>query len=187
MKHLHLDVEAAGFYGAYWPCTGGSDCVVIAMIGDDPEDRLARSAAKWLCARGVNVLTMSPAKKDYGHHNYPLERVEAAINWLKNHGIRKIGIVGASTTGTLALTAATYFSDITLTIGMTPSDFIWQGFMQGKKDGCKEWPIEGESLFSYQGEPLPYMPFVYQHPQYWQCICHRNQAYRRYGQLMEAF
>ena len=37
MKHLHLDVEAAGFYGAYWPCTGGSDCVVIAMIGDDPE------------------------------------------------------------------------------------------------------------------------------------------------------
>ena len=113
---------------------------------------------------------MSPAKKDYGHHNYPLERVEAAINWLKNHGIRKIGIVGASTTGTLALTAATYFSDITLTIGMTPSDFIWQGFMQGKKDGCKEWPIEGESLFSYQGEPLPYMPFVYQHPQYWKCI-----------------
>ena len=25
MKHLHLDVEAAGFYGAYWPCTGGSE------------------------------------------------------------------------------------------------------------------------------------------------------------------
>ena len=133
MKHLHLDVEAAGFYGAYWPCTGGSDCVVIAMIGDDPEDRLARSAAKWLCARGVNVLTMSPAKKDYGHHNYPLERVEAAINWLKNHGIRKIGIVGASTTGTLALTAATYFSDITLTIGMTPSDFICRDSCRARK------------------------------------------------------
>ena len=83
MKHLHFDVETAGFYGAYWPCTGGSDCAVIAMIGDDPEDRLARSVAKWLCGRGVNVLTMSPAKKDYGHHNYPLERVETAISWLK--------------------------------------------------------------------------------------------------------
>ena len=34
-----------------------------------------------------------------------------------------------------------------------------QSIMQGKKDGCKEWPIEGESLFSYKGEPLPYMPF----------------------------
>ena len=77
MKHLHFDVETAGFYGAYWACAGGSDCAVIAMIGDDPEDRLARSAVKWLCGQGVNVLTMSPAKKDYGHHNYPLERVES--------------------------------------------------------------------------------------------------------------
>ena len=99
MKHRHFDVGTAGFYGAYWACAGGSDCAVIAMIGDDPEDRLARSAAKWLCARGVNVLTMSPAKKDYGHHNYPLERIETAISWLKANGSRKIGIAGASTTG----------------------------------------------------------------------------------------
>ena len=155
MKHLHFDVETAGFYGAYWACTGGSDCAVIAMIGDDPEDRLARSAAKWLCGRGVNVLTMSPGKKDYGHHNYPLERVETAISWLKANGNHKIGIAGASTTGTLALTAAAMFPDITLTIAMTPSDFVWQGFMQGKRDGCKEWPVEGESLFSYRGKPLP--------------------------------
>lgn len=62
------------------------------------------------------------------------------------------------------------FPDITLTIAMTPSDFVWQGFLQGKRDGCKEWPVEGESLFSYQGKPLPYMPFCYQHPDYWHCI-----------------
>lgn len=73
---------------------------------------------------------------------------------------QKIGIAGASTTGTLALTAAAMFPEITLTIAMTPSDFVWQGFMQGKKDGCKEWPVEGESLFSYAGKPLPYMPFA---------------------------
>ena len=175
MKHLHFDVETAGFYGAYWACTSGSDCAVIAMIGDDPEDRLARSAVKWLCGCGVNVLTMSPAKKDYGHHNYPLERVKTAISWLKANGNRKIGIAGASTTGTLALTAAAMFPDITLTIAMTPSDFVWQGFMQGKKDGCKEWPIEGESLFSYKGKPLPYMPFRYQHPDYWRIISEESK------------
>lgn len=133
MKHIHFDVESDGFYGAYWACTSGSDCAVIAMIGDDSEDRLARSAVKWLCGCGVNVLTMSPAKKDYGHHNYPLERVKTAISWLKANGNRKIGISGASTTGTLALTAAAMFPDITLTIAMTPSDFVWQGFMQGKR------------------------------------------------------
>ena len=175
MKHLHFDVELNGFYGAYWACAGGSDCAVITMIGDDPEDRLARSAVKWLCGCGVNVLTMSPAKKDYGHHNYPLERVETAISWLKANGNRKIGVAGASTTGTLALTAAAMFPDITLTIAMTPSDFVWQGFMQGKKDGCKEWPIEGESLFSYKGKPLPYMPFCYQHPDYWRIISEESK------------
>ena len=126
MKHLHFDVETDGFYGAYWACKTPSDCAMITMIGDDPEDYMARSCVKWLLKQDIHVLTMSPAKKDYGHHNYPLERVETAIHWLKNHGIRKIGIVGASTTGTLALTAASYFADITLTIGMTPSDFIWQ-------------------------------------------------------------
>lgn len=170
MKRIHFDVETDGFYGAYWKCKEETDCGVIAMLGDDPEDYMARSAVKWLLRKGVNVMTMSPGKKDYGHHNYPLERVETAIGWMKAHGNRKIGIAGASTTGTLALTAAAYFLDITLTIAMTPSDFIWQGFMQGEKDGCKEWPIEGESLFTYRGKPLPYMPFVYQHPKYWQVV-----------------
>ena len=133
MKHLHFDIEQDGFYGAYWACKTPSNCAIIAMIGDDPEDYMARSCVKWLLKQDINVLTMSPAKKDYGHHNYPLERVEAAINWLKNHGIRKIGIVGASTTGTLALTAATYFSDITLTIGMTPQRFYLAGIHAGQE------------------------------------------------------
>ena len=56
MKHLHFDVETSGFYGAYWPCADDSSCAVIAMIGDDPEDRLARSAAKWLCAHGTHFV-----------------------------------------------------------------------------------------------------------------------------------
>ena len=76
MKHIHFDVESDGFYGAYWACKDGSDCTVIAMLGDDPEDYMARSAVKWLLRLGVNILTMSPGKKDYGHHNYPLERIE---------------------------------------------------------------------------------------------------------------
>lgn len=175
MKHIHLDVETAGFYGAYWQCEGDSHCALIAMLGDDPEDYPARSSVKWLRKLGVNVLTMSPGKKDYGHHNYPLERMERAIGWLKARGNRKIGIAGASTTGTLALTAAACFPELSLTIALTPSDFIWQGFQQGKRDGCQEWPIPGQSLFSYRGKPLPYMPFCYEHPQYWQMIAKESK------------
>ena len=88
---------------------------------------------------------------------------------------QKSALRGHQRTGTLALTAASIFGDISLTIAMTPSDFVWQGFMQGKKDGCKEWPIEGESLFSYKGKPLPYMPFCYQHPDYWRIISEESK------------
>lgn len=183
MKKIHLEVHTDGFYGDYWKCKTDSDCAMIAMIGDDSQDYLARTSVKWLQKLGLNVMTMSPTKKDYGHHNYPLERIENAIRWLKVHGNKKVGIVGASTTGTLALTAASYFEDITLTIGLTPSDFIWQGFMQGKKDGCKEWPIEEESLFSYRGKPLPYMPFCYKHPQYWHVI---EQETKRTGDMINS-
>ena len=76
MKKRHFDVETDGFYGAYWKCKTGSDYAMIAMIGDDPEDYLARTSVKWLHKLGVNVMTMSPGKKDYGHHNYPLERID---------------------------------------------------------------------------------------------------------------
>lgn len=68
------------------------------MIGDDSEDYLACTSVKWLHKLGLNVMTMSPAKKDYGDHNYPLERIEKAIRWLKTSGNQKTGIVGASTT-----------------------------------------------------------------------------------------
>lgn len=176
MKHIHFDVKTGGFYGAYWKNKKETNCAIIAMLGDDPEDYMAKSCVKWLMKKGVNVLTMSPGKKNYSHHNYPLERIESAIKWLKDNGNKKIGIAGASTTGTLALTAASYFNDLTLTIAMTPSDFIWQGFEQGKKDGCGEWPVEGESLFTYRGKPLPYMPFCYKHPKYWQVM--REEAKR---------
>lgn len=112
MNKRHFYTEMDGFYGVYWLCKKESD---YAMIGDDAEDYLARTSVKLLHKLGLNVMAMSLAKKDYGDHNYPLERIEKAIRWLKTSGNQKIGIVGASTTGTLALTAASYFEDITLT------------------------------------------------------------------------
>ena len=170
MDKLFFDTEKDGFYGTYYINPKESYCAMIGMFGDDPNDYMAKCGAKWLHKNGVNVLCMSPGKKDYSHVNYPLERIETAIQWLKNNGNKKIGIVGMSTTGMDALVAASFFSDITLTFALTPSDFIWQGFEQGNKDGCKEWPIPGASTLSWKGQPLAYMPFVYEHPIYWQKV-----------------
>ncbi|MFQ7116505.1 MAG: hypothetical protein ACLRPJ_09480 [Acutalibacteraceae bacterium] len=127
---------------------------VIAMLGDDPEDYMARSAVKWLLRLGVNILTMSPGKKDYGHHNYPLEYIRKSGCMAQITRKRKIGIAGASTTGTLALTAASIFSDISLTIAMTPSDFVWQGFMQGKKGWLQGMANRGRITLFLQGKAL---------------------------------
>ena len=37
MKHTHFDIDANGFYGAYWECKRGADCAIIAMPGDASE------------------------------------------------------------------------------------------------------------------------------------------------------
>lgn len=155
-----------GFYGCYWPVEG-SRCAILAMLGDDCEDYMARSAVKWLQKKfQVSVLTLSPAHKDYSHHNLPVERIGAAITYLKAQGIEKFGIAGASTTGMYALLAASYYPEITLTIAMTPADFVMEGFYQGKRDGQTEWPGDGESSASWEGKPLPYLPYAYRHPEY---------------------
>ena len=109
MKHTHIENRDHGFYGAYNPGKDISNHARIIRIGDDPEDRSARSAASYLLEKGVNVLSRSPAKKTYSYHSYPLDRIESAISYLKKMGNTKIGIAEASTTGTLALVAASYF------------------------------------------------------------------------------
>lgn len=165
-----FEPKSDGFHGVYWENKNKTDCAIILMLGDDSEDLMAKGGAKWAAKLGLNVMTMSPAKKDYGHHDYPLERFRFALDWLKSHGNTRFAIGGASTTGMVSLVAASYFPEITLTLAFTPSDFVWEGFMQGKRDGCSEWPVDGESTLSYNGEPLPYMPFLYRHPQYWQTM-----------------
>ena len=78
-------------------------------FGDDPNDFMAKCGAKWLHKNGVNVLCMSPGKKNYSHVNYPLERIETAIQWLMSNGNRKVGIMGMRTAGMDAIVAASNF------------------------------------------------------------------------------
>ncbi len=170
MQKRLFEAARDGFYGTYYVNPRGADCAMIGLFGDDPNDYMAKCGARWLHKNGVNALCISPGEHDYSHVNCPLERIETAIAWLLSHGNRKVSIMGMSTAGMEALVAASYFPSITLTFGLTASDFVWQGFEQGKRDGCREWPVPGASTLSYRGEPLPYMPFVYEHPTYWKKV-----------------
>ena len=165
-----------GFYGCYWPYDG-ADAAIMAMLGDDCEDYMAKSAVKWIHKKyGVSVMTLSPAHKDYGHHSMPVERIGNAIEYMRKKGISKFGIVGASTTAMVSLVAASYYPEITLTIALSPSDFIMEGFYRGKRDGFNEWPGENESSLSWQGKQLPFLPYAYRHPEYGQKIREESKA-----------
>lgn len=167
----YFTVERDGFFGAYFPNSNQTDRCIIALLGDDIDDHLAVSGVKWLQRQNCNVMTMAPSKKDYGHHSYPIERFEKAISVIRQKKNKKIGIVGASTTGMLALVAASYYcNDISLTIAMSPCDFIMEGFVRDNKDGMKERPADGESTVTIGGKQLKYLPYAYRHPQYWQML-----------------
>ena len=107
MKNKVFRIDSDGFNGAWYPAPGQSGRGLIIMLGDSSEDYMARTGAKWLHEQGVHVMAMSADQKNYGHHNYPLERFGKAIAYMKAQGCEKIGVIGASTTGMMALLAAT--------------------------------------------------------------------------------
>ena len=176
MKKQVFRIESDGYYGAWYPAPAESKRGFILMLGDSAEDRMARTGAKWLNQQGIHVMAMSPDKRDYGHHNYPLERFGKAIKFMKAQGCEMIGVVGASTTGMMALLAASYYSELSLTIAISPPDFVMEGFYRDGKDGATERPGDNESSVSWQNEPLPYLPYAYRHPEYWKKIQEESKA-----------
>ena len=176
MKRQVFRVDTDGYNGAWYPSADGGDRGMILMLGDSAEDRMASCAARWLNRQGIHVMAMSPEKKDYGHHSYPLERFSKAIRFMKAHGCEKLGVVGASTTGMLALLAAAHYPELSLTIAISPSDFVMEGFYRDGRDGATERPGDGESSVTWRGQPLPYLPYAYRHPEYWQKIKEASKA-----------
>ena len=95
MKKQIFRVDSDGYNGAWYPAPAKRRRGVILMLGDSAEDRLAKAGAKWFVQQGIHVMAMSADKKDYGHHNYPLERFGKAIAFMKAQGCEKLGVAGA--------------------------------------------------------------------------------------------
>ena len=167
-------LENMDFMKTYWKAKA-SDAAMLLLVGSGGNNVLTKGVAKWFVKRGVNALGIGP-EDGAGYHSFPLEQVEAAIRFLQAQGNRRIGILGASITTIPALLSATRFPEISLTIVVTPCDFVLQGFSKKKRDGCAEWPVEGESMLTWRGEPLPYVPYAYQHPRYWQMVTEETKG-----------
>ena len=46
MEKLHFEVEKDGFHGVYWQNKMPSNAAIIAMLGDDAEDYMAKEFPK---------------------------------------------------------------------------------------------------------------------------------------------
>ena len=167
MEYQVLHVESDGFYGVYYPLADTKHAMIV-MAGDASDDHLAKCVVKWVQKHGCAALAMSADVKDYGCHSFPLERFEKAAEFLTAKGYEKIGIIGASTTGMIALAAASHYPIFTLTIALSPCDFIMEGFYQDGLDGARERPGDNEPTLTFEGKPLPYLPYAWSHPEYWQ-------------------
>lgn len=89
----------------------------------------------------------------------PLERVEAGLRWLIGRPDviavnGRVGVVGASRGGELALLSAATFPDrVGPVVAYTPSSVAWQGIDFTLPPGTMR------SSWSHRGAPIPYVPY----------------------------
>ena len=85
----------------------------------------------------------------------PLERLQQARDWLARQpevDPARIGVVGTSKGAEFALLAATRMPWVRSVVAWVPSDVVWEGWGPGTEPGRS-------SSFSWQGKPLPFVPY----------------------------
>ena len=177
MKKIRFTEKSDGFCGLFSEAPEKQEAVLILMNDDGPDDFLSKVGSKWLNHMGLAAMAVGPEKSMKGLHSWPLENVENAVRRLKQAGYERIGICGVSAGSGMALNAAARIPDITLTIAMTPMDWVYWGYCHDGLDGASERPAEGESSLTWRGTPLPCMPAPWRHPDYWDQV--RKEAKRR--------
>ena len=53
-KRQLFRIGSDGFNGAWYPCSSDSRRGMILMLGDSSEDRMAKTASKWMNEQGIH-------------------------------------------------------------------------------------------------------------------------------------
>lgn len=180
MKREYTDLMKDGFSGCFYEASEPSGKCVIVFIGDHGDNIMNKWSAKYLNALGCHVLGIGKwqeREKRNGIYEWKLEYVESAVKWLRAKNIAKIGMMGGSFGGNLALTAASLIPDISFVSVFCPCDIVLEGFQEGKKDGMGEW-CTGTSSYTWRGEPLPYQPYFLTEREYWDTYRRASKKYK---------
>lgn len=140
---------------------------IIVLGGSEGYDWFARGMAPQLASHGYAVLGLpyyAPAfamRTDLASLprafvDIPVDRLQSAYEWLRARDdidAERIGVYGVSKGAEFALLAATRFDWIDAVAAIVPSDVVWEGF------GAMDAAPGTRSSFSWQGEPLPFVPY----------------------------
>ncbi|MGH6889789.1 MAG: alpha/beta fold hydrolase [Rhizomicrobium sp.] len=159
-KLTETSVTTKGLVADFYRPAGAKGQLPAIIILGGSEGGLGPAPArdgKVIARRGYAVLQLAyfdapGLPKDLGL--IPLEYFKTAIDWLRAQpGIdpARIGIVGTSIGGMVALMVASHYPEIKAVVAAVPSSVVWPGIVHT--------PGAPPSTFTLGGKPLPDLPF----------------------------
>lgn len=152
-----IPIRELGLVGTFFCHSKDEPLPTILVLGGS-EGGLRESNAALLASYGFNTLALAyfgmgglPGELV----NIPLDYIEKAIDWLNEQpsvDSCKLGVLGTSKGGELALLSASLFPAIKSVVGYVPSGVVYPGI--GQSALGSSWQYKGESLpFAYGKVP----------------------------------
>lgn len=154
-----LQVRTDSLCADYFVPSSGSapKGAVVVLGGSEGGLGVARGLSIALAKEGFHALAVAYfGEVGLPPHleNVPVEAVGRGAGWLHQRlGFEKrIGLVGVSKGGELALLAASFDDRFKAIVAGVPSNVVWQGINPGSRPSTSSWTVDGV--------PLPFAPFA---------------------------
>lgn len=146
--------------------------VIVVLHGADGGTGASDRFGRKLASLGYAVVGLPYYSADWGAYGPPkeipglpgsfidirIDQIAELRDWLRTRpdvDADRIALFGGSKGAEFALIAASKFDWIASVVAFAPSDLVWEGW------GLETLEAEGtRSSFSYQGQALPFMPYV---------------------------
>jgi acetyl esterase/lipase len=145
-----VTVDTAPGYYFQWPSDAGLRPAVLVLGGSECDLSTTEFLAAYVSTLGVNALALDYCTPQHFIYDIPLERVRGAVDWLAARpevDPSKLGLMGASRGGELALQMAALEPRLSAVAAFVPSPYRWGDTAAGTHSA---WTLDG-------GE-LPYVP-----------------------------
>lgn len=166
--------EVPGFPAArlYQLPGAGPRPVIVVLHGADGGTGASDRFGRKLASLGYAVVGLPYYSADWGAYGPPkeipglpgsfidirIDQIAELRDWLRTRpdvDADRIAMFGGSKGAEFALIAASKYDWIASVVAFAPSDLVWEGW------GLETLEAEGtRSSFSYQGQALPFMPYV---------------------------